>query len=127
MDLLINLIPSWAHIFLAIVMVGGAVGGKYLNQGGVSALSRGGVIGAIALMISSGLIQMMSLMANAPKGWHMWFGIKFLLALHVFAMMFLLTKPDATEAKRNRWHLSMVIGVIAVTAIGVYLEKLRSL
>jgi hypothetical protein len=127
MELLIQILPGWAHVFLAIVMVGGAVGGKYLNVDGVSALSRKGVIGAIALMIASGLIQMMSIMANAPKGWHMWFGIKFLLALHVFAMMFLLTKPDAPEAKRNRWRLSMLIGVVAVTAIGVYLEKLRSL
>lgn len=125
MELLIQAIPAWAHIFFAIVMAGGAVGGAYLNAGGIAPLARGGVIGAIVTLLTSGIIQMMTVMSNAPKGWHMWFGIKFLLALHVFAMMFLLTKPDATEAKRKRWHFSMLIGVVLVTAIAAYLGKLR--
>lgn len=125
MELLIQAIPAWAHIFFAIVMVGGAAGGAYLNAGGISPLARGGVIGAIVTLLTSGIVQMFTVMPGAPKGWHMWFGIKFLLALHVFAMMFLLTKADATDAKRKRWHFSLLIGVALVVAIGSYLGRLR--
>jgi hypothetical protein len=78
----------------------------------------------VAIFIS-GFYNMTQLMGSAPKGWHMWFGIKFLLALHVFAMIFLLTKIDAAPEKRKRWQLSALIGTAAVAAAGAYLRYLR--
>jgi hypothetical protein len=125
MEPILQTITAWAHVFIAIVMVGGATSGAHLNVGGISLLARRGVIVAFTAVLVSGIARMVTVMPGAPKGWHMWFGIKFLLALHVFAMMFLLTKTDASEAKRKRWHLSLVIGVALVVAIGAYLGQLR--
>jgi len=125
METSVDLLLRFAHLFTAIVLVGGAVGGAFLGQPSVSPFARNAVFGGIAILVTSGLIQMMNLISNVPKGWHMWFGIKFLLALHVFAMIFLMTKPDATPEKRKRWQLSALIGTAAVVAAGIYLRSLR--
>ena len=125
MENFLDLLMRWLHIFPAIVMVGGAVGGAYLGQPMVSALSRNAVFGGMAAILISGAYNLTQLMKGAPKGWHMWFGIKFLLALHVFTMIFLLTKTDATAAKRARWQISALIGTAAVVAVGAYLRSLR--
>ena len=125
MDSNLDLLLRWLHIFPVIVLVGGALGGRFLNVAPVAALSRGAVIAAIAAIVGSGLVRMMSMMATVPKGWHMWFGIKFLLALHVLTMIFLLTKPDVSVEKRKRWQLSALIGAAAVVLVAAYMRQLR--
>ena len=120
-----DLLLRWAHLFPAIVLVGGAVGGSVMGAPSVAPLARGAVIGAVVTMLTTGLLTMNNLLATAPKGWHMWFGIKFLFALHVFAMLFLLTKPDATPEKRKRWQLLAVFGVVVVVFAGAYMRQLR--
>jgi hypothetical protein len=125
MEIFVDLLMRWLHLFTAVVMVGGVVGGAYLGQPIVAALNRNIVIGGIAALLVSGVNTMIRVMATAPKGWHMWFGIKFLLALHVFAMLFLLTKSDAPADKRKRWQYSAMITTGAVIAVGAYLRWLR--
>ena len=125
MDITPDLLLRWAHLFPAIVLVGGAVGGSLMGAPNVAPLARGVVVGGMVTMLTSGLITMNQLLATAPKGWHMWFGIKFLLALHVFAMIFLLTKVDAPLEKRKRWQMMGLIGAAAVVAAGAYLRHLR--
>ena len=125
MESFLELLMRWLHIFLAIAMVGGAAGGAYLGQPIVAPLARSVVFSGIIAIALSGVYNMTKLMKGAPQGWHMWFGIKFLLALHVFAMIFLLTKTDATPEKRRRWQLSALIGTAAVVAAGAYLRHLR--
>jgi uncharacterized membrane protein len=125
MEIFLPLLMRWLHIFTGIAMVGGAVGGAYLGQPVVAPIARNAVFSGIVAIFISGFYNMTQLMGSAPKGWHMWFGIKFLLALHVFAMIFLLTKTDATAEKRKRWQLSALIGTAAVVAAGAYLRSLR--
>ncbi|GAB4404947.1 MAG: hypothetical protein OHK0021_17170 [Bryobacter sp.] len=125
MDAILDTLLRWLHIFVGIVMVGGAVGGRYLGTPPVAALSRNAVfIGATAI-VTTGLISMVRMISTVPKGWHMWFGIKFLLALHVLTMIFLMTNPNATDEKRKKWQLSALLGTIAVTAVASYLRYLR--
>ncbi len=125
MDSFVDILLRWLHIFPAIVMVGGAIGGPYLGQPTIAPLARNGVIAGITLLLVSGVVNMINLLPTVPKGWHMWFGIKFLLALHVFAMLFLMTKPDAPAEKRLRWQKLALFGTVGVIAAGAYLRNLR--
>jgi hypothetical protein len=125
MDAIVDILLRWAHIFPMVVLVGGAVGGRYLGVPAVSALSRSAVFAAAFLVITSGLINMVRMISTVPKGWHMWFGIKFLAALHVLTMIFLMTNPNATNEKRSRWQVSALIGAAVVTLISAYLRQLR--
>jgi NADH:ubiquinone oxidoreductase subunit 6 (subunit J) len=125
MDAFLDILLRWAHIFPVVVMVGGAVGGRWLGAPVVSALSRNAVFLGAFLIITSGLINMVRMISTVPKGWHMWFGIKFLGALHVLTMIFLMTNPNAPESKRQRWQMSALIGTAVVIAIAAYMRQLR--
>lgn len=122
---MLDILLRWAHIFPVIVLVGGAVGGRYLGAAPISAISRNAVFAAAFVLITSGLINMVRMISTVPKGWHMWFGIKFLAALHVLTMIFLMTNPNATAEKRARWQLSALIGAAVVVLISAYLRALR--
>jgi NADH:ubiquinone oxidoreductase subunit 6 (subunit J) len=125
MDAILDVLLRWAHIFPVVVMVGGAVGGRWLGAPVVSALSRNAVFLGAFLIITTGLINMVRMISTVPKGWHMWFGIKFLGALHVLTMIFLMTNPNAPTEKRQRWQMSALIGTAAVVAIAAYMRHLR--
>jgi hypothetical protein len=62
-------------------------------------------------------------------GYHMWFGIKVLLALHVFGMLDVLSKPPSgdpkRDAKRSRLALGALISAVIILAIGAYLRTLH--
>jgi hypothetical protein len=126
MESLLPLLMRILHIIPAVVVVGGAAGGAFLNHPVAAPLSRGTVLAGIVALIASGLYNFMTFMqAGVPKGYHMWFGIKFLLGLHVMTMLFLLTKPDAPADKRKRWQVSALWGAMAVIIAGAYLRSLR--
>lgn len=125
MEIFLELLMRWLHIFVGMVMVGGVVGGAYLGLPVVAPVARSAVFSGIVAIFISGFYSLTRLMGTAPKGWHMWFGIKFLLALHVFAMIFLLTKVDAPFEKRKRWQMLGLIGAAGVVAAGAYLRHLR--
>ena len=61
--------------------------------------------------------------------YHMVFGIKFLLAFHVFAMLFILSTPPsgdpARDARRPRLMLGAVISGLVVFALSAYLRTLH--
>ncbi|WP_031498021.1 hypothetical protein [Bryobacter aggregatus] len=127
MDSFVDVLLRWLHIFPVIVLVGGAVGGKFLNVPIVSPLSRNAVFLAGAALVGSGLVNMMRVMPTVPKGWHMWFGIKVLLSLHVLTMIFLMTKVDVPQAKRARWQTSALIGAALIVAVAAYMRHLRGI
>jgi hypothetical protein len=58
-------------------------------------------------------------MKDAFPGWHMWIGIKILLALHVVAMSFLLARSGNPE-KKERWRKGALISSLLTAAIGLY-------
>ena len=59
-----------------------------------------------------------------PKGYHMWFGIKVLLALHIIAVAILMTKQGVDPAKRARWAAGTAISALITIAISAYLRTL---
>jgi hypothetical protein len=75
----------------------------------------------LVTVIGSGLYNYLS-KPSYPPHYHMWIGIKFLFALHIFAVAVLYTVRDADEVKRNRWLSGMVVSGLIIIAISAYLR-----
>lgn len=125
---LVALISRWIHILSAIALLGSMIFAWIaLAPGHTAALSRfRGVAGAaIAGLVVSGLYNLLS-KAAVPPGYHAIFGVKFLLALHVFAVGWLATGAGADEAKRSRWVKGVAISGIVIVLLSGYLRMLSS-
>lgn len=122
MDLILGVFMRWLHISSVIVLIGGVVHSRF----GCAAQSekyRGWFLGAILGVVVSGFYAFLHKTAF-PPGYHMWFGIKMLLALHIFAVVFLLAKGAGDEAKRKRWRTGVVISGFATVLIAAILRSL---
>ena len=112
----------WVHLMSIIVLVGGAY---YSVRFGpvLGERFRGTALTAMALILGSGLFNLLT-KVNPPKGYHMWFGIKFLLVLHIFAVTWLAVMPGTDEGKRQRVMRSAVLSAMVVVALSGYLRWL---
>ena len=88
-------------------------------------LSRYATIFAVASAVSfaSGLYNLLMKPA-VPPGYHAIFGIKFLLALHIYAVATMLGRPGADLAKRRRQLTGMVASGALILALGAVLRWL---
>lgn len=59
-------------------------------------------------------------MKDAFPGWHMWTGIKVLLALHVIAMAFLLGRGTGDAGKRERWRKGAMVTSLLTAGLGLW-------
>jgi hypothetical protein len=84
------------------------------------------VLAAALLLVLSGAYNFMTHMAGAPKGWHAFIGIKLLLALHVIAMLFLMSRGTAPPEKVARWRKGALVSCTLVVAIGLYFSNFAS-
>ncbi len=88
-------------------------------------------LSAIVLLLVTGLYNFIRINAAGVvmPAYHIAFGIKFLLALHVFGMLFVLSKPPSADpgqdAKRSRLALGALISAVIIVAIGAYLRTLH--
>lgn len=83
MDALLPVAMRWLHIASVVVLLGGVFYARFavgdLQQG-----FRPLAYGAIGGILISGTYNFLSKAAYPPH-YHMWFGIKILLVLHIFA------------------------------------------
>jgi hypothetical protein len=80
------------------------------------------LLAAMALIsLITGAHKFAAGLKTAFPGWHMWAGIKILLALHVAAMAFLLARGAGGAAKRDRWRKGAMISSLLTAALGLYL------
>jgi hypothetical protein len=59
-----------------------------------------------------------------PKEYHMLFGIKFLLFLHIAAVSLLLVKPGTTPEKRARMLTGLVVSGLSVILVSAALRAI---
>ncbi len=113
------------HILMAMLIAGGGLAALFSGGTTVSVLPRRSAMIGIVLLTLTGINNFTArLGTGVPKGYHMWFGIKFLLALHILAITFVVSGPNQTPEKRARLLKGVGISAIAVVLISVYLNYL---
>ena len=143
---MIDIIFRWTHIFAAAIIVGGFAYARFVFypamatiaeseqaklREGIAANLRPWGLTAIVLLVLSGSYNFYRVVsAGVDTAYHMAFGMKFLLALHVFAMLFILSTPPsgelAKDAKRPRLVLGAFISGLMILLLGAYLRTLHN-
>lgn len=81
---------------------------------------RGLAVTCALALLASGAYNFMTRMAGAPKGWHIFIGIKTLLALHVIVMVLLIARGHDDPDKLERWRRSAFFTSVVTILIGMY-------
>lgn len=115
------------HIAMAMLIAGGGLAALFSGGATISVLPRKTAMIGIALLLVTGANNFIARMGTGvPKGYHMWFGIKFLLALHILSMVVIVSGPKHTPEKRARLLKGVGASAIAVVLISVYLGYLAA-
>ena len=115
MDTLLHVSMRWLHIASVVVLLGGVFYARFA----VGDLAQGFkpmAYGAIGGILISGTYNFLSKPAFPPH-YHMWFGIKILLVLHIFAATLL-------YRGKTRALTGIVISGALVLAISAWLRWL---
>jgi uncharacterized membrane protein len=120
----------YTYLVLSPAVQAMAAGERAQLLGRLSARLQPLALATIALSLLTGLYNFYRILqAGVAPGYHMAFGVKFLLALHVFGMLFVLSKPPSADpgqdAKRSRLALGALISAVIILAIGAYLRTLH--
>ena len=114
MDAALPIAMRWLHIVSVIVLLGGVFYARIVI--GEMALNfRPLAYGAIGGILVSGTYNFLN-KASYPPHYHMWFGIKILLVLHVFAVMILYKQG------KRRSLTGVVISGAVIVCISGYLR-----
>lgn len=134
----IAILSRWTHIASMAFLAGGAFYARFVVAPSLERLApaertqvtdrmaatlRPLILAAIAALILSGLYNLLH-KKSIPQGYHMWFGMKMLLALHVIAVGVMLGRPGVDPAKRNRWLTGIVASAAIILLLSAYLRSL---
>jgi len=114
MDAVLPIAMRWLHIASVIVLLGGAFYAR-MAVGEMAMGFKPVAYGAIGGILISGTYNFLS-KSSYPPHYQAWFGIKILLALHVFAAMILYTKD------KRRSLTGVVISGALIVCISAYLR-----
>jgi uncharacterized membrane protein len=137
-QLLLDVFVRWLHIGGAIVLVGGAVFSRFVLMPAAEALPSGEhdslkqrilqrwklfVHPLVAIVLLSGLYNLMMKVKIATPTWHMLFGIKFLIAIVVlFVASVLVGRSSTFQPMRANSRMWLTIN-IALAAIVVLISN----
>ena len=124
---LVGLLSRWVHIVSSIALLGGVLFARQvlIAPQELELISRYARIfqAAIAGLLITGFYNLMT-KAAVPPGYHAVFGMKFLLALHVFGITYLVSRPGSEPDKRRRHLAGVLISGALVLALGACLRFL---
>lgn len=110
----------WLHITSVVVLIGGVFYAWNARER-ISPAFRRIVYTAVVTILISGIYNFV-MKPSYPPGYHMWFGIKMLLVLHIIAALILLVSRPAPDARQMRSMLGILISGVAVIAISAWLR-----
>jgi uncharacterized membrane protein len=114
MDAVLPIAMRWLHIASVIVLIGGVFYARFA-AGDMDLRFKPLAYTAIGGILASGLYNFLSKPQHSPH-YQMWFGIKILLVLHVFAVVILY------RTGKPRSLTGVVISGAAIVAISGYLR-----
>jgi uncharacterized membrane protein len=129
-------IMRWTHFASMATLIGGLLYGRFVMLPSIGALSpdsrdaiaariatayRPMIIAAVCGLVLSGLYNLFTNPGHTVK-YHILLGVKLMLALHVFAMAFLITTPK--NPRVSRMMTGTVISGLIVLAISAYLRRI---
>ncbi len=139
-----DILSRFLHILFAAWAVGSLIYTYYVLNPSVQAMAedernrlltrmserlRPLALTTVALVLITGLYNFYRILqGGVAPGYHMAFGIKFVLALHVLSMLVILSKPPGDpkrDAKRSRFALGALISAVIIVGIGAYLRTLH--
>lgn len=118
----VGIIVRSLHIASVVLLIGAAMYGA-LTRTALAESFRSWIYLGMALLAGSGFYQFLA-KNGFPKGYHMWFGIKMLFALHVLAVLLLLALGRGDEAKRRRWLSGIAGSGLVAIILGSVLRSL---
>jgi hypothetical protein len=127
-DDLLAIFMRWAHVTSAIALLGGVIYARWIQLAmgdPQAARFRRLAVAAVSLLLVTGIYNLVQ-KTSTPPPYHAVFGVKALLALHVFAVALLLGRPGAAEAKRMRWLTGVAASGLAIALLSAYLRRLSS-
>jgi putative copper export protein len=133
----LGILMRWMHIVSAVLLVGGVafagmvaapvLGGQAALLDRLGTRFRPLAYAAIAGLVVSGTYNYL-IHPGHTRVYHIWFGVKVLLALHVFASVVLATRPAAQDVKAGAARLRRMTGAIVsgliVILIAAYLRRI---
>ncbi|MBI4906109.1 MAG: hypothetical protein HY820_20920 [Acidobacteria bacterium] len=135
---LVPVLSRWAHIASMAFLTGGALFAHLAYLPALDKLPeaeqtklgdrvadslRSWIFIAVALLILSGLYNFLN-KPMYPPGYHAWFGVKMLAALHIVAVSILLGKTGVPHAKRKRWVAGISLSAILVIGLSAVLRAI---
>jgi hypothetical protein len=132
----LNIFMRFLHIISAITLLGGVLAWRFAAIPATAALAietrdkvgnalaaawRPFVIFAVAGLLVSGTYNFLA-KTNLPPAYHAIFGIKVLLALHVFAVAILAARPN--NAKRSRQLTGVAASGVTIVILSAVLRWL---
>jgi len=126
----------WLHITSMATLVGGMIFGRLVMTGATNGISpesrealgdraamlyRPLVITAICGSLLSGIYKLLSTTGHSFT-YHLLFGIKMLLVLHVYATAILVVQPK--NPRRARMMLSVIISGLLIILISAWLSRI---
>ena len=134
----LNIVIRFLHIISAVALLGGAIAWRFAVVPAMAPLAsdmqkkvgnaiaaawRPVYFAAAAGLLLSGIFNYMN-KGNVPPAWHAVIGVKFLLALHVLAVGFLITMPD--NEKRSRQLTGIIISGVVIVILAAVLRSLSA-
>jgi|SRR5215471_2518650 len=133
----LNVIMRWLHITSVVVLIGGVLYARLMVAPVLEGLpaaeqdTLGDAMAArfrlllyltVLFLLASGIYNLFMNLGRGPV-YQVLLGVKMLLALHVFAVGFLIVKPK--NPKRARQLTGIVISGVAIIAISAVLRQLH--
>jgi hypothetical protein len=118
------ILSRWIHIASVVILIGGVFYASFLARSIVASFRPVIWTTTVAILVS-GLYNLM-IKEGLPPGYHMYFGIKMLLVLHIFGVGLMATTRVFEEPKRVRLMKGVAISGLVVALISAFLRGMAA-